>query len=503
MLVATVVAAGVLTILLAGDDVPQPFTDPGAEAVRGRPSPQPNIVVVMTDDQALSTMTAMPRVRAILGRNGTKFDRSYVSYSLCCPSRATFFTGQLAHNHNVLGTKVPPSRPGYRAMRERMSAETLPIWLQEAGYETAHIGKWLHGYGDYDPEDSAPPGWSEWYVPLGFDSYYDFTDFTLSENGTRVAYEGDDDYQSDVFTNKATEFMAEHASRDKPFFLSLAYVAPHAGDGGSDRCDGSARPAARHEGLFQDSGLPTPPNLNEPDVSDKPEKVRELPLLTEEHLETVRIRYQCQLESLQAIDEGLEQIRDVLVDAGVLKNTIIVYTADNGFMQGEHRFTGSKLYPYEEALRVPLIVSGPGIPEGETIEDPVLNVDLPATILDWANAEDKAGIALDGRSFQPLLDGKEVPARDLFFEAYFQNEQTDQRVEQLFSSIQRDGLVYTQWWTGERELYDLTADPHQLESLHDDPAYAERLGELTRALDDLRACAGTRANPVDGKAPCG
>ncbi|MGH2951372.1 MAG: sulfatase-like hydrolase/transferase, partial [Solirubrobacterales bacterium] len=190
---------------------------------------QPNFVVVMTDDQTLASIGVMPRTRALIGDAGATFANSFASFPLCCPSRATFLTGRYAHNHKVLNN-IPP-QGGFEKLR---SSETLPVWLGRAGYYTGLIGKYLNGYEDSSV--GVPPGYSEWHGQKTQNAYYGYE---LQEGKQRVLYgdpnENPDDpddpasYASDVYTDKAVEFIGRRAPVGKPFFLWVSYNAPHSG----------------------------------------------------------------------------------------------------------------------------------------------------------------------------------------------------------------------------------------------------------------------------------
>jgi N-acetylglucosamine-6-sulfatase len=497
-LLALAIGAGAVPLVLVLGDGSE--NREGPHRAGGAP---PNIVVVMTDDQAVGTIGVMSEVASLLAEQGVTFESSYVSYPLCCPSRATYLTGQYAHNHGVLGAEQPPSRTTYASTRKSLATDTLPIWLRRAGYVTAHIGKYMNGYGDYQPTE-VPPGWTEWYAPAGKDSTYGYDDFKLNQNGHPVRYGSGrkEAYQTDVLTEKAVDFISDRAPSHAPFFLSVAYLAPHRGQADGERCSGSARPAPRHERAFAAEELAGTPSINEADVSDKPELVRKLDPLGAGELEHLTTAYRCQLESLLAVDEGVAAIHRALEQAGELDQTVLIFTSDNGLLQGEHRLTNSKLFPYQEALRVPLIVRGAGGEPGTSVVEPVLNVDLAPTILELARAKRFADRPLDGRSFVPLLGGDELPERDMLFEAYVQHEQTGGEVEKLYSAIRRGSVFYVEWSNGDRELYDLAEDPFQLESRHDDNDLQAVRTELAGRLAELRGCAGRPEQRVPGKASC-
>jgi arylsulfatase A-like enzyme len=329
---------------------------PAAQAQTARP----NVVVVMTDDQTLRSLRVMSNVRRLLGRQGTTFTRSFTVYPQCCPSRASFLTGQYAHNHEVLGNSPPAG--GYQKLNHR---NTLPVWLRRAGYHTAHIGKYLNGYGGSNPLE-IPPGWREWRGSVD-PSTYRYTGYTLNENGRLRTYPG---YQTDVYAGKAEGVIRRRAPRARPFFLWVAFLAPHAGDP-DDPDDpgagiGSPSPAPRHRDVFDSARLPRPPSFNEANVSDKPPGIAGRVLLPPERIAAIRENYQQELESLLAVDQAVGRIVRALRESGELANTYVIFTSDNGFFHGEHRVAQGKNLPYEPAIRVPLLVRGPGVPRGRS-----------------------------------------------------------------------------------------------------------------------------------------
>ena len=224
------------------------------------------------------------------------------------------------------------------------------------------IGKYLNGYGN---QPRVPAGWSEWHATAPDDQRV--YDFTMNNNGTLVKYGHDPaDYKQDVLSEKAVDFVDRRAPRAQPFFLWLTYTAPHTTYGESPNppsdCAGSAVPAPRHANAFNSEPLPKPPNFNEADVSDKPAQIRNLPRMTQSDIAYFQRRYRCELESLLSVDEGVRDVVQALLQSGELNNTLIVYTSDNGFFHGEHRIPGYKLRVYEESIRVPLLMRGPGHP---------------------------------------------------------------------------------------------------------------------------------------------
>ncbi|GLW09910.1 sulfatase [Microtetraspora sp. NBRC 13810] len=467
----------------------------GAPAA-GAPAAKPNVVVIMVDDMNVSALQYLPKVRSLLAAQGTTFDNSVVSYSLCCPSRSTFLTGQYAHNHGVLGNGLPDG--GYEKLP---AAETLPVWLSRAGYATAHIGKFLNGYGRERPTE-IPPGWAEWYGSVD-PSTYRMWNYTLNENGTLRTYgaAGSEDpalYQTDVYARKAVDYIQRKAPAGEPFFLSFAPLAPH-GEGaasGGDLSQRNPRPAPRHLGALDDVQLPKPPSYDEADVSDKPPFMRNRPRITpadEERIENVRLKGR--LESLLAVDDAVAAMVNALRASGELADTLIVFTSDNGWMQGEHRIQSGKTVPYEESIRVPLIIRGPGVPAGAHVTTLAANIDLAPTILDAADAT--AGVTVDGRSLLPIATGASF-ARGIVIET------GPRESGRWYAGLRAPRWKYVEHSTGARELYDLQQDPYELTSVHNDPRYATARQALADRLATLRTCAGDACRqwtPVPGPTP--
>ena len=493
-LLAGVGLAAILLVALAS----WAFVLPADSApVRGD-DPRPNVVVVMTDDQTVADLEAMPRVQRLLGAAGVSFDRSYVSYPVCCPSRATYLSGQYAHNHHVLGLYPPTG--GYGRFDAR---ESLPVWLERAGYHTVHVGKYLNGYGGETPAD-PPPGWSEWYGAVG-DSTYRMWGYTLNENGVNQTYGSpfDEDprlYQTDVLAERAVDVIERTAAAQAPLFLSVALLAPHhEGDSIRPFTGHLARPAPRHKGLLADKPLPVSRAFNEADVSDKPSFIRRRPALDAARIDRIVRHYHDRQESLVAVDEAIAEIVRALARADGLDDTYIVFTSDNGYLQGEHRVPSGKLLPYEPSSRVPLIVRGPGLPAGAQSQALVGNVDLAPTILELAQAE--SGRVVDGQSMLPLArEPWRESGRPLLHEtggrrfAYGREQDAAgaPTVEPVpnYRAVRTSRWLYVRYESGERELYDLRTDPEQLHSLHADPRFEEVLAALQRVLVRLADCAG-------------
>jgi N-acetylglucosamine-6-sulfatase len=438
----------------------------------------PNVLVIETDDQTVESMRVMDNVNSLIGDQGVTFRNSFVNYSLCCPSRATFLTGQYEHNHGVLGNEPPNGgSPRFESLH---ADNNLAVWLQNAGYYTAMIGKFLNRYSNNPP---VPPGWSEWHAAAPNDQ--GVYSYTLNNNGTLVHYgQAPADFKQDVLTGKAVDFVNARAPKAQPFFLWLTYTAPHIGAPDPNPnppgdCDGAAKPAPRHAHAFDSEPLPKLPNFNEADVSDKPPKIRNLPRLNADQVTDIQRKYRCELESLLSVDEGVKKIVDALTASGELSNTLLVFTSDNGYFHGEHRIPQDKTRIYEESIRVPLEMRGPGIPRGGSIGALAINADLAPTIVEVANAA-RPGLVMDGRSLIPVAQNPGIEqGRELLIE------------EPSFKAIRTGRYMYAEYSSGEKELYDLQKDPFELQSRHNDPVYALVKAQLATDLHKLQNCSGS------------
>lgn len=489
---AATVAIALAAMALAGGD------DPGA-ASAAKPSAggkRPNIVVVMTDDQTVESMRVMPKVQRLLSDRGVSFTRSFVSNSICCPSRATFLTGRYAHNTGVL--RNSPPHGGVEALDD---SATLPVALQRSGYFTAHIGKYLNGYGLRTDPTAIPPGWDSWQGSVDSSTYRMFG-YILNQNGTLVTH-GDYDiedpaqYQTDVYAQKATALIERRAPKRKPFFINIAPLAPHVevfqrqspgDDDPPTPTFPNPRPAPRDAGAFAHEKLPQGGSFNEADVSDKPSAVAGMPPIDQRVRGVLRARYRSRLGSLLAVDDLVGRLVRTLRDSGELRNTLILFTSDNGFLLGEHRIKVGKQYPYEESIRVPLIMRGPGIPHGKLRRSLAANVDLAPTILDYAGA--KPASPADGISLRRMIEDRHLsPGRAIVLENWCQVEEAcfDPDVPR-YRGVRTDRYAYMEYPNGDRELYDLERDPDELRSLDGDTRYRREQAALHRLLGDLRDC---------------
>jgi arylsulfatase A-like enzyme len=414
----------------------------------------PNVVLILTDDQRWDTLSAMPTVRSELVGKGVNFSNAFVVNPLCCPSRASILTGRYSHSTRVY-------RNGSFSLFDDDS--TIATWLRAAGYETAFLGKYLNSYrGTY-----VPPGWSRWqaFTPANVANFFDYE---LNVDGTISAFgSAPEDYSTDVLATRAEEFIRLSA---RPFLLVFAPYAPHA----------PATPAPRHSTAFPGLAPWRPASYDEADVSDKPDYVKSTGLIPDpSELDGFR---RSQFRSLLAVDEAVERTLDALEDTGRLEDTVVIYTSDNGFLWGEHRLIG-KQAPYEESIRVPLVVRYDAeIAAPRTEGRIVANIDIAPTIAHLAGIAPRR---TNGRTLRPLLRGSPTSWRkQLLVEATRTGPNT--RVPG-YCAVRGKRFAYVVYETREEELYDLRRDPAQLRNRVRDPGMHEqrnRLRSLALALCD-------------------
>jgi arylsulfatase A-like enzyme len=477
---------------------------PAAPATAG--TGKPNVVMVVTDDQRLDEFDAstMPATKKLVADQGTVFTDAIITTPTCCPSRASMLTGQYGHNNGVLA-----NAPGYRALED--PGNTLPVWLQEAGYQTAHLGKYLNGYGGVaDPDTEVAPGWDQWYTLMTPRQYYDYN---LAENGNKEKYGGkESDYLTRVLNRRATHLIRRFSGKSDPFYIQLDQFAPHTESGqssGDVRCKGGTVPDPRDEKLFEKVKVPSRPNFNEKDVADKPSFIRARDRLDSTGKRKVTKRSGCRRASLRAVDRGVRKIVSTLDKEGELNDTVIIFVSDNGYFLGEHRISINKTFPYEEALRVPLAMRvPPGVVGGSRpakVKKLVANIDLAPTILELAGgkpcSEGECRV-MDGHSLVGLLKGNGggIPTdRSLVVEYGRKRDKNGLLCE--YAGIRDPARTYLEY-TGiargdgcapieEGELYDLRRDPFQLTDLFAPNGAARGAqGAMKAKLDALRDCAG-------------
>lgn len=525
-------------------------------------APHPNFVVIQTDDQTLDGLyaafsayagapatRAMPNTLNLIAKRGMTFDRYYVSYPLCCPSRVTLLTGRYAHNHHVRGN-VPPEG-GYTGFTARNAMRhNLAVWLNEAGYRTIHVGKFLNGYGDepFDNGRTVPPGWDAWHTVLKADTDHYYYGYTMNDNGSIDGPFGDpgswetreygvrDDpgcpfapanglpcyYETDRFSEDAVEEIRA-TPPERPFYLQVDYTSPH----GDFRHPAGPEPAPRHYGWFEGAPLPHDgaEGLNEGNVSDKPSFIREAPFLTPTELHVYRVYYDKQLEALRSVDDGVKLIFQALGQMHRLRDTYVIFTSDNGFFFGEHRLAGGKFLAYEPSTHVPFLIRGPGVKRNAKSSELAANVDIAPTILELAGV--KADASIDGRSMVPFLHNPNLRTnRPILFESFVQTSDVEENgggppatpayestggsaartsasrrpgrgagasivaPPKDYAGIRLGPWKYIEWPDGEKELYDIEKDPNELNNRVRERNLSPIRNFLHAQLLRLKSCVG-------------
>jgi N-acetylglucosamine-6-sulfatase len=444
--------------------------------------PEPNILLVLTDDQDVDSVSWMPNLRSKLVERGTTFSRAFVTTPLCCPSRTSILRGQYAHNHKVWSNHAPEGGfERFKALDYERS--TVAMWLDKAGYHTGYIGKYLNEYGTYDePTTHIPPGWDRWVGYEGGPGEQQNGAFKVNYQGTIVRIDEND---TDYFARQAETYI-RNRKIGNPWFLVVATNAPHE----------PAIASERNDGTYAGRTMPTTPAFNEADISDKASIWQDNSLLPDECPPSYRKEYSLQctpeaqevwrdrMESLMDVDEMVSSLITVLQDKNFMRTTYIILTSDNGFAMYSNRMF-SKGAPYEPAQRVPFIVRGPGVLQDHVNNRLVANIDLAPTFAQWAGTRTPGFV--DGRSLVPVLGNPEAPWRTRLLFEY-------RRGDHVFRAL-RTGAnqVYIEYpLTDETEYYDLSSDPYQLDGKAEEPP-----PKLKTQLRELAACAGATCRAAD------
>ena len=414
---------------------------------------RPNVVFVLADDFSSNLVAYMPHLQA-MQKEGLSFDRYFVTNSLCCPSRATIFTGQMPHNTQVMTNEAPTG--GYEAfVAHHNPAKSFAPALQAAGYKTAMMGKYLNGY--HPGKHPIPVGWSDWFVVGG--GGYSSYNYQVSDNGKLVHFgHRSTDYVTDVLAARADAFI--RAAGAQPFFIEIATFAPHA----------PYTPAPRHAHEFSGLKAPRSPAFAWRAVANAPLWLRQIPALSAKDLSRLDETFRKRVQSVQAIEEMLGKLRATLAATGKTNTTYVVFSADNGLHLGEYSLRSGKMTPFDIDVRVPLIVAGPGVAQGRTSEALVANIDLAPTFAAWAGATLPS--RTDGRSFADLLQGAlATGGRQMLSIEHLNHEHRADDPDAptpyganppTYTALRSANFLYVEYATGEMAYYDLSADPHQL-----------------------------------------
>jgi N-acetylglucosamine-6-sulfatase len=465
------IACLALTTLLSACQAPPPDEAPE----------KPNVIVVLVDDLRWDDLgiAGHPFVEtpAIdrMAREGVRFVNAFATTPLCSPSRASILTGQYAHRHGIVDNTARDARSH--------ALPTLAIPLQQAGYRTGFFGKWHMGN-----DDSPRPGFGEWVAMRG---QGEALDPQFNVNGTRLQEIG---YVTDLLTDRAIAFM--RASRGQPFLVFLAHKALHPNivqhdDGSSSAVPGQSEgfiPAPRHAGRYADAPVPRRPNAGRRPAG-KPALLRPIEGVTPLGPDTatpdrdVRAR----LEMLLAVDESLGRIVSELEAAGSLDRTLVVVMSDHGYFYGEHDLNEERRLAYEESARIPLILRDPAVAAaGATPAELVQTIDLAPTVLELAGVADRT--QRDGRSLLPLLRGERPDWRQSILLEYWSDTVFPRIRNMGYRAVRTERYKYIRYLElpGMDELYDLEADPYEMENLMGSPRQAELLPGLQAELERLR-----------------
>ncbi len=495
-------------------------TDP--VAARAVPD-QPNVVVIVTDDQDSSSFNRklMPKTFRLL-RGGSKLTNFTIATPLCCPSRAAQLTGQYGHNNGVLS-----NGPGYQALHDPQNV--LPAWLRRAGYETIHVGRFLNGYKRGDAGPAAPaPGWDHWLNLI----HLHYRDYDLSIDGQRVTVSGDGPGKyATRDLHRRTSALLRTLNPDRPFYLQFDELAPHSDHLARGVCTRSALPGPH--GLTDIRGLPgihLPKNpAGEANLSDKPAYIRSLPKISAHSRDEIQRRMRCRAAAIREADRGIGKLIADLRNRGELRDTAFVFYSDNGFFDGQHRIVKSKGLPYEESIQVPALIKVPARyrsgPAPKRIDLPTSNIDVAPTILDLAGGEPCVSGGdcrrLDGRSLLDAIDGSGSWPQDrpILIEVDQSGKVAGGTLACTYTGVRAGEQVYVDYQSVVRhssrhcksspaqEHYRLGRDPHELHNLWPARNDADR-GEQARLralMDRLRHCSGNTHLPArlspDGPGP--
>ncbi|MCY1143725.1 sulfatase [Actinoplanes sp. Pm04-4] len=441
-----------------------------------------NVVMVLTDDLSMNLVQHMPNVRA-LAAYGTTFSQYTVTDSLCCPSRSSILTGRFPHNTGVFTNSGDDG--GFTVFAEEQEKDTFATTLRSQGYRTAMMGKYLNGY--QPARDGVRPGWTEWDVAgNGYGQY----NYDLNENGTVKHYgKTPADYLTTVIDGKASSFITASAAAGDPFLLEVATFSPH----------GPYTPAPQDDEAFPGLTAPRGPSFDKLSA-DAPAWLASRPALTDQQKTTIDRIYRKRAQSVLSIDRLLGNLRQTLEKAGVADRTLVVFSSDNGFHLGEHRLAAGKQTAFDHDVHVPLVMAGPGVRPGATVDTMVQNIDLRPTFEQIGGVTSSPDV--DGRSLVPLMrDGRADGWKPIgLVEHHGPGHATDDPDRQdkasgmppTYSALRALGFTYVEYQNGDKEYYDRATDPDELANTAG-ALPADRAASLHATLERLRACKGAAA----------
>ncbi|KAH7015555.1 alkaline-phosphatase-like protein [Ilyonectria destructans] len=470
-------------ILLSGEDT-SPDSDgsetPGDTTSKSSNSKK-NIVFILTDDQdaVLDSVSYMPLLHKHIADQGTSFVNHFTTTAICCPSRVSLWTGKQPHNTNV--TDVSPPYGGFpKFVSQGLNDNYLPVWLQEAGYNTYYTGKLFNAHTIYNYDSPYPAAWTGTNFLLDPGTYSYLNPIYQRNREAPVQHHGE--HTSDLIAGYARELLGEAIDAENPFFLAIAPIAPHSNidfnRGGGAPHMTTPIPAKRHSHLFEGVKVPRSDNFN-PDSPSGVSWIRKLPQLNESSVSYIDDYYRARLQALQAVDEIIEQVVTQLDEAGLLDDTYIIYSSDNGFHLGQHRLPPGKECGFDEDIRVPLFVRGPGVAVGSVEDTVTTHIDLAPTILKLAGVElrpDFDGTPIPVQKDEASIIRHEHVAVEYWGMALAEGETGgfDGKGQYVVRNNTYKGvrivhqnydLYYSAWCNNEHELYDIKKDPGQLNNL--------------------------------------
>ena len=447
----------------------------------------PNVLLIMADDMRYDDLEYMPRVQSLLVEKGTTFSRFFSTFPLCCPARASILTGQYAHNHGVMSNVAP-----YGGFAEFRDESTVATWVTPT-HTTGWVGKYLNQYGTGGNDASyVPPGWDFWRASAV--GTYNYRNIELSIDGrTTQAFPGE--HSTKVIGAESLDFLSTHGGQ--PFFLVSSFIAPHVGAPREPDDPLHLKTpfvGKKYRNTYEGPALPEDPSFNEADISDKRPSVRSKPALTEQQIAQIKESFAQRRESLRLVDNQVARLVANLRDQRQLDNTYVIFLSDNGYLHGEHRIYAGKGLPYHPASHVPLVIRGPAVPAGQTVDGMAALHDLAPTILEMTQTEGAQGShPFDGRSLVPMLsDPSYGDDRTLVLEA---SDNTGANT--FYGIIRGDGWKYVEFTTdglNEVEMYNLYADPYEERNLAEQGRYVIKRAELEAEAELLRFCAGSQCN---------
>ena len=447
-----------------------------------------NVVFVLVDDLDWNLFNQIPRLAA-LKEQGITFTNHTVTDSLCCPSRVSIMRGQYIHNHKVI-SNIEETGGGWPTFRDRKEEQDcLPVWLDNAGVTTALFGKYLNDFPSKPREATyIPPGWDQWGVPISRGDSYTGYNYTMNDNGTLIRYGNKpSDFLNDVITDKATEFIETAAS---PFFLELSTYSPH------KPAPVATRNALKHGGTL----APRNPTYNAFGV-DEPAWMRDIKALTPSQLAKADQQWRKRARSAESIGDSVDAIVAKLKETGHDKDTLIVLTTDNGYHVAERRMFKGKRTPYASDTVVPMIVMGPGVPMGVTVDSMTSTTDLGPTFAELFGAT--APNWVDGRSLFGFLGNGETPlgwrnavlSESLGISTPIDPDYQKNAPPQYYA-LRSEKWLYVEYADGSKTLYDRENDPFEMVNLVKtaDPLL---LGSLSAQLKQLSTCSGDTCRTAD------